>query len=158
WPVPPTLAECETIVRALARFHAAWWDDPRLGVTIGKWVEPAETEAFRPRMTEVIARFVEALGDRLPAQRRILYERLIDRLVPPAARYHSRRNMTIVHGDAHVWNWFLPKAGVVNTPRLFDWDSWRLDYASEDLVYMMALHWYPDMRRQREQHLLDVYH
>ena len=52
--------------------------------------------------------------------------------------------MTIVHGDAHVWNCFLPKPGTAGTAKLFDWDGWRLDYASDDLAYQMALHWYPD--------------
>ena len=66
--------------------------------------------------------------------------------------------MTIVHGDAHVWNCFLPKPDVADTPRLFDWDGWRIDYATDDLAYQMALHWYPDIRRAREDHLLDVYH
>ena len=35
WPLPPTVQQCELIVRALARFHAAWWDNPRLGVLGG---------------------------------------------------------------------------------------------------------------------------
>jgi hypothetical protein len=30
--------------------------------------------------------------------------------------------------------------------------------AADDLAYMMALHWHPDLRRLRERRLLDVYH
>ena len=33
WPLPPTIEQSEAIVRVHARFQAAWWDDPRLGVT-----------------------------------------------------------------------------------------------------------------------------
>jgi hypothetical protein len=29
------MAQCETILGALARFNAAWWDDRRLGVSVG---------------------------------------------------------------------------------------------------------------------------
>ena len=32
WPLPPDEATCRRMVQTLARFHAAWWDDPRLGV------------------------------------------------------------------------------------------------------------------------------
>jgi hypothetical protein len=32
WPLPPTFAQAEAIVRCHARFNAAWWDRPRLGV------------------------------------------------------------------------------------------------------------------------------
>jgi Ser/Thr protein kinase RdoA (MazF antagonist) len=109
-------------------------------------------------MTEAVAKLADALGDRLAPDHLAFYERLIDRLGPLSARYHSHRNMTVVHGDAHVWNCFLPKPGTAGTPRLFDWDSWRPDYATDDLANQMALHWYPDLRRQREQHLLEVYH
>jgi hypothetical protein len=35
WPLPPTFDQCATIIRAQARFHAAWWSDARLGVSIG---------------------------------------------------------------------------------------------------------------------------
>lgn len=38
WPLPPTMEDCKRIIGARARFHAAWWDDPRLGVSIGTWL------------------------------------------------------------------------------------------------------------------------
>ena len=158
WPFPPTLAGCETIVRTFARFHAAWWDDPRLGQSIGTWGNPADAPQTQQRMAAAVAKLADALGDRLAREHRVLYERLIDRVEPLSARYHTHRHMTIVHGDAHVWNCFLPNAGTAGTPKLFDWDGWRLDYATDDLAYQMALHWYPALRREREQHLLDVYH
>ena len=74
-------------------------------------------------------------------------------------RYHSHRNVTIVQGDSHVWNIFLPKAdtGGGDDARLFDWDSWRVDVGTDDLAYMMALHWYPDFRRHAERPLPDHY-
>ena len=57
-------------------------------------------------------------------------------------RYHSHRNVTIVQGDSHVWNIFLPTAGTGggDDARLFDWDFWRVDVGTDDLAYMMALH------------------
>src|SRR5262249_27236518 len=74
------------------------------------------------------------------------------------ARSHSHRNMTILHGDAHVWNLFLPRDPASDDVRLFDWDAWRVDVATDDLAYMMALHWFPDRRRRHERALLDRYH
>src|SRR5262249_4849447 len=71
---------------------------------------------------------------------------------------HARRNRTIAHGDAHVWNCFLPRNGQAGDVRLFDWDGWHVGTGADDLVYMMALHWHPELRRIREGHLLDRYH
>ncbi len=158
WPFPPTLPRSEAVIRTLARFHATWWDDKRLGVTIGSWASAADIAQGQQQMSDAVAKLADALGDRFTPDKRVLYEQLIDRTEPLSARYHSRRNMTIIHGDTHVWNCWLPRTGVAAPPKLFDWDSWRLDYATDDLAYQMALHWYPDIRRERESRLLDAYH
>jgi len=42
--------------------------------------------------------------------------------------------------------------------RLFDWEGWRVDVATDDLAYMIALHWLPDHRRRHERDLLDCYY
>ncbi|MBN8943961.1 MAG: aminoglycoside phosphotransferase [Rhizobiales bacterium] len=158
WPLPPTIAQCERIVRTRARFQAAWWDDPRLGLAIGRWDDSAATDLNRQGLAERFARFADDLGDRLSAPRRALYERFLDSWPRLIARYHSHRAITIVQGDAHVWNCFLPRGEGPDDGRLFDWDGWRLDVGSDDLAYMMAVHWYPDFRAQAEQHLLDCHH
>jgi Ecdysteroid kinase-like family len=39
WPLPPTTEDCKRMLGVLARFHAGWWDDPRLGVSVGHgWI------------------------------------------------------------------------------------------------------------------------
>src|SRR5215469_12271127 len=155
WPMPPTRPQSEAIIAARARFHAAWWDDPRLGASIGTWLEPHDPQLRH--FAEEFARFADRVGDRLPDERRAIYERLIEDGHRLNARYHAHRNMTLLHGDAHVWNVFLPRDGGDDV-RLFDWDSWRVDVATDDLAYMMAVHWFPDHRRRNERHLLDRYH
>jgi hypothetical protein len=157
WPLPPTFSECETILRAWARFHAHWWDDSRLGKSIGSWGDAKGVDEFLQRLAGKVAEFEERLGDRLPPARRDLYRLLLDRAPRLLKRFDDRRAVTIVHGDAHVWNCFLPRDGGADV-RLFDWDGWRLGIATEDLAYMMAVHWYPDRRRLMERPLLDVYH
>jgi hypothetical protein len=156
WPMPPTLAHSEQIIAARARFHAAWWNDPRLGVSIGTWL-PADDRQLQA-FAEKVAQFADRVGDRLSPERRDFYQRLIDAGPRLNLRYHSHRDMTIVQGDAHVWNVFLPQATGSDDVRIFDWDAWRVDVATDDLAYMMALHWFPDHRRRFERHLLDRYH
>ncbi|MGA7195881.1 MAG: aminoglycoside phosphotransferase, partial [Roseiarcus sp.] len=103
WPLPPAREQCEQIIRTWARFHAHWWDDPRLGVSIGRWGDAAAVDAFLPRFAEKVQQFADRLGDRLPRERRNLYETLLDRAPRLVALTQNRRNSTIVHGDAHVW-------------------------------------------------------
>jgi hypothetical protein len=157
WPLPPTTEQCERIVATWARFHAAWWDDPRLGSSIGTWRDPAARDRLVQDLTAHFARFADRLGDLLPRERRMLYERFIGSARHLLERYDTRRNVTLIHGDAHVWNVFLPRDGVDDL-RLFDWDGWRIGVAAGDLAYMMALHWYPEHRHRCERALLDRYH
>jgi thiamine kinase-like enzyme len=157
WPLPPSTPQCESILRAWARLHAVWWDEPRLGNSVGSWASKSEEESYFQRFAERYERFCDRLGDRLPRQRRDIYERFLSAAPTLLERYHTHRNLTIVHGDAHVWNCFLPRDeedGIL----IFDWDSWRIGSATSDLAYMMAMHWYPDRRQHLEQSLLDHYY
>jgi thiamine kinase-like enzyme len=158
WPLPPTLQQCESIVQTQARFHAAWWDNPRLGASIGTWRDADAFDRDLRSFEELFTRFTDRFGEMMPPERRDLYRRLLDQAPRLLARYHSRRNLTLIHGDAHAWNFFLPRQGGGENVRLVDWEGWTIDTATDDLAYMMAMHWYPDRRRRMEQALLDRYH
>jgi aminoglycoside phosphotransferase (APT) family kinase protein len=93
----------------------------------------------------------------LPRERRELYEWLFDAAPRLLARYHTHRNVTIVQGDSHVWNTFVPRDDGGDV-RFFDWDSWHIGVGSSDLAYMIAIHWYPDRRARLERLMLDHYH
>jgi hypothetical protein len=157
WPLPPSRLQCERIVAAHARLHAAWWDDPRLGVSVGTWVDEETARQNRLRFQANYEALADRLGDALIPAQRALYEQFLDGLPRLGARYLTHRNMTITQGDSHVWNCFLPRDGGDDV-RLFDWDAWRPHVAALDLAYMMALHWYPDRRQAMESSLLDHYH
>jgi thiamine kinase-like enzyme len=157
WPLPPTLEQCESIVRAQARLHAAWWDNPRLGTSVASWRDADAFDRDLQSFAEQFTRFTDRFGEVMPPERRDLYRRLLDRAPRLLARYHSRRNLTIIHGDAHSWNCFLPRHGDGDV-RLIDWEGWSIDTATDDLAYMMAMLWYPDRRRRFERRLLDRYH
>ncbi len=158
WPLPPSLAQGRAIMRLRARFHAAWWDDPRLGDGIGQWADDAGIEEHLATLRSQYAALVARHPDLLPMARRDLYARFFAASPRLTARYRSRRNMTLTHGDAHVWNCLLPRDGAADAPRLFDWDCWGLGAAANDLAYMMALHWYPGFRQAHEAPLLEEYH
>ena len=138
WPLPPTRQQCESIVRAHARLHAFWWDDPRLGVSVGTWLDPDAMDRQMQLVASDFQRFADRVGDLLSLERRRLYELLLGSAPRLLQRYHSHRDATITQGDAHVWNTFLPRDHDPDDVRLFDWDSWRLDFGSRDLARMMA--------------------
>jgi aminoglycoside phosphotransferase (APT) family kinase protein len=145
-------------VTTLARWHAAWWDHPDLGETVGRWASPEDSAQHMETFAGHYDRFADLLGDRVSEERRILYRRLIDQSARLSERYHSRRHLSITHGDAHAWNFLLPRAGVADTVRIFDFDLWGIDVPANDLAYMMAMQWYPERRQALERPLLNLYH
>ena len=157
WPLPPSEAQCRTLIGSLARLHAAWWDDPRLGVTVGTPFDDAAMDRFIRQVAGHFEVFAGRLGDELSAERRAFYEGLFAALPRLRKRYRDATNITLAHGDAHVWNCFLPRNGS-NDVRWFDWDGWRIRIPTSDLAYMMAVHWYPERRQRLERALLDHYH
>ncbi|MGY4283556.1 Ser/Thr protein kinase RdoA (MazF antagonist) [Bradyrhizobium sp. LM2.7] len=158
WPLPPSRDQAMAIVTALARMHAAWWDHSSLGETVGAWMSTDESTSLMETFAGHYDRFADLLGDRLSEERRILYRRFIEQSGRLFGRYHSRRNVTIAHGDAHSWNFLLPSAGVTDTVRIFDFDQWRISVPTSDLAYMMATQWYPERRQALERALLNRYH
>ena len=115
------------------------------------------THQYLEFLSAQVDRFFDRMSDRLPPERRALYHRLLDAAPRLAERFRRRRALTVVQGDAHVWNCFLPRDEQAGA-RLFDWDSWKIDVGASDIAHMMTVHWYPDRRRRLERPLLDRYH
>src|SRR5580693_7352066 len=63
-----------------------------------------------------------------------------------------------IHGDAHWWNCFVPRNSQHEQVRLLDREDWTTGTGTTDLAYMIAMLWFPDRRRNTEQHLLNCYH
>ncbi|WP_027549916.1 phosphotransferase [Bradyrhizobium sp. Cp5.3] len=158
WPLPPSRGQAMAIVTALGRMHAAWWDHASLGETVGTWMSTDDSRRLMETFAGHYDRFADLLGDRLSEERRIIYRRFIEQSGRLFERYHSRRNVSIAHGDAHIWNFLLPRAGVADVVRIFDFDQWRINVPTGDLAYMMATQWYPERRQALERPLLNRYY
>ncbi|KQP39923.1 aminoglycoside phosphotransferase family protein [Pseudorhodoferax sp. Leaf274] len=154
-PLPPTLARSTSIVEALARFHAAGQKTDSWQATCPSLSDRLRTSAWLDAACERL--FTEA-GDALAPGTRETYARFLSRYPSLVDRAASMQGITLVHGDAHVWNWMLPRAGIPGTPKLIDWDAWQRGPGVWDLAYMMALQWDRGVRQRFENHLLDRYH
>jgi thiamine kinase-like enzyme len=162
--LPPLKAYSEQIVDALARLHAFWWDDARVGKQIGTL--PAEATAQSDVATELaqwaektLPDFADFLGDRLSEERRKIYESAL-RSFPPrlSTRLATGKRLTLIHGDIHIGNFLYPHNPNHDTVRILDWKSWSIDIGADDLAHMMAIFWFPERRSRLEQELLRCYY
>ena len=157
WPIPPSRNQCEISIDALARLHAQWWEAPALGKTIGRLHTRESLTSMVHGIAGHLPAFIDAFGNALTSEARRVYERVFGSSLQPWMRLTDRRALTIIHGDAHTWNFLYPRSGA-GAAFLIDWQLWHLDVGPRDLAFLMALHWYPSRRREFELPLMRRYH
>jgi len=162
--VPPTMGECERIVDTLARVHARCWDQPFIGAGLD---EPHPAEAHPGHVSEwlvswtseTVPRFLSDLAERLTEERRRLYREVGSAL--PARlleRQADQKNLTLTHGDVRVGNILYPRDPGAHELFVIDWKRAAVGIGAGDLAYMMALHWFPQVRARWERALLERYY
>jgi Phosphotransferase enzyme family len=157
WPLPPSRSQCENALDALACVHAQWWEAPTLGITIGQLHTPEGLTTMVEGIAAKLSAFIDALGDRLTTEGRHTYERVFRSSLRPWLRLTDPRALTIIHGDAHTWNFLFPRSGT-GPAYLIDWHLWHIDLGVRDIAFFMALHWYPTRRRDLERVLIKYYY
>lgn len=154
-PLPPTLVRSAQLVEALGQFHAAGWDKD-----IWQSTSPTLWERLRKSqwMEAACDRLFTQAGDALDERTKSTYARFLRGFPELLKLSEQLKGKTLVHGDAHVWNWMLPRDHKVDIPKLIDWDGWHVGVGAFDLAYMMALQWDRSVRKRFEAPLLDRYH
>ena len=153
-PLPPTPEQLEGEVDCLARIHAWWWGDPDLDAAVAErddaWVN-ARAASARRRLT----RFLDAFGAHIPRSMRSALE-TVAAAWPAILRRTTAMPLTIVHGDAHPWNFLWPLNPEGRTC-LLDWEGWSIEPGPHDLASLLALHLPVSERRAQEGALIDRY-
>jgi hypothetical protein len=157
WPIPPSPTQCHMALDALVRVHARWWESPALGSSAGRLHTRESLTSMVQSIAAHVPAFFDAFGDALPGEARHTYERVFGSSLQPWLRLVERRALTVIHGDAHTWNFLFPRSGE-GAAFLIDWQLWHVDVGSRDLAFLIALHWYPSRRRELERPMLRYYH
>ena len=136
YPIPPSKRYCERAIDCLAKLHALWWDHQKLQelsnhsfvFNLFKENSFIEEEIYKwsKIQNRTLKRFLKLLGDRISYKRKELFKTIFS-LFPQFSveRIKKKENITLIHGDAHFWNFFYPK-DIENEKYktlLFDWQS-----------------------------------
>lgn len=144
-------------VGELARFHAAWWNSPRLDQIA--WL-PRGTDLVRampalyPQARPV---FMELYGDRLTGEIADAMEHLAERILEMLPEVEARPE-AIVHADYRLDNMFLGDEGAPYRLAVIDWQGPNRGLAAYDLAYFISGSMPPEQRRAHERDLIDRYH
>jgi hypothetical protein len=157
-PLAPSLEHCRSIVECLAGIHAHWWQSPDLGVRLGKPFDQDEAESILQRFHRTFPEFMDYIGPSLLPEQRSMYDKISRSNIVPRRhrRIASGEHLTVVHGDAHIGNFLLPRK--TGRAVAIDWHNWDLSIGAGDLAFLIAHKWQSKRRSEHEMLLLRHYH
>ena len=154
-PFPPTPDQLRGAVDSLAQMHAQWWAHEDLtSVTVerdGAWIE-AKSVGAQHRLEA----FLEDVGAYLP-RAMVSALKIVAAAWPIILQHTVVMPLTVVHGDAHPWNFLSPSATDTGRTYLLDWEGWSIEPGPHDLASLIALHLPVGERRAQEDELLERY-
>lgn len=167
--VPPPVA-LEGVVRALAEWHAYWWEHPLLATPafeVSYWYRDADRfEQYLQRHTTSWHSLLANEASWFPNDLCTLYAQVLERIpqywksyLEP--RFRTRTNLTLIHGDAYFNNFLCPREMEPSAPTyVIDWQSPGWDLVGHDLANLLATFWTAKQRHEqdREGQALHRYH
>lgn len=157
WPIPPSDDYCFLIVKTIAQIHAMWWQKSILDREFRPAIPPGKSWFDRRALAiEKLPSFLAFLGDRLSSPRSDVYQKLFS---SPSYKWNTPTigsHQTLLHGDLHTWNLFYP-CDPLGKLVVFDWNMWDIGCPTDDLAYLIGVHWYPERRKRLGQNLLQAY-
>ena len=147
-------AEAEAAIRALARFHAAWWAHP--GLDRLDWVPLADApvhQSAEPAYQKALLPFLRSFGDYLSPKMRTITEQMKTHVID-LLKAVTRTPMTMAHGDYRLDNLFFGPDGVA----AIDWQIAFRGRAVFDVAYFLSGCLAPEVRRAEEMRLLRLWH
>jgi hypothetical protein len=154
-PLPPPPDHLRGEIDCLAEVHAWWWNDAEVSAAAAArdeaWIAARAASVQRRR-----DRFLAAFGDHLPDATRVALETTAGAW-PAILRRTARLPLSIVHGDAHPWNFLVPLPTTSRRTCLLDWEGWSIEPGPHDLASLVALHLPVGERRALEAEMVGRY-
>ncbi len=153
------LEQAELALGELAKFHAAWWDSPRLAQL--DWMpvtdDPVRARSAQDNYQQAWGPFVESFGDQVPPEILKLGEKFGTRVVELMNQL-AQPPRTIMHGDYRLDNLFFATPEGGDPLAVVDWQIANRGRGIFDVAYFMTGTLQPAERRTRELDLLKMYH
>ncbi len=155
----PSAMHYEIAIESLAQLHAFWWNHAELGQSIGQFLTEADIAGYIDTAKKKATDFIAFRGKELDNQHRQILEKVAQSWVPGRIkRVVAGRDLTVVHRDPHPLNFLHPRDLEEHLTKIVDWQGWRVDVATDDLAYMIAVHWTSYQREQLEEDFVHLYH
>ena len=159
WVAGCSVAEAELAVRAIAPFHAAWWQHPQLEEK--PWLELRSLVSVQQApavFQHVWEPFLAKLGTQVTDEILQTGEWLRMHLGPLCAYLYQEPPYTLIHNDYQADNLFFAGAGPSLTLVVTDWQMTTRGRAVLDVAWFLGGNLDSIDRREHELRLLRIYH
>lgn len=158
----------EDVVRELVKYHAEWWNHPRLEewpfqvspggpLRMAAAVKAEDIRESAEKFKRSLKEFVKSTDEEIDPRWIAITERVIERYPDVfIERISDSSSITMLHGDAHLWNYYYPKDPTTGSLILFDWETYKRGLAPYDLAYLLVHG--TSGRRELEKHLMTFYY
>jgi hypothetical protein len=144
-------------VDCLAQVHAYWWDQPAGCRAIATLRSPDDVAREVQRVREALPYFLAQVAAPLTQQEQQVYARLVAAAPRLWARWCDPSHPTLVHGDAHFWNFLYSHTEQTQPTYILDWQQQHVDWGVSDLAYLLVLR-YPHRTFANEYAFVQRYH
>jgi thiamine kinase-like enzyme len=153
------LAHARLAIESIAKFHATWWESPRLK-EIAAWM-PAINAPVQQVAAGAYAQawqpFLDMFGAGLSAEVRSACERIGENVVKIQTAF-AQPPLTISHGDYRVDNLFFASEQGGYDFAVADWQISTLGRGAFDVAYLLCGGLPSELRRKHERELVKLYH
>lgn len=158
----------EAVVREFTKYHTAWWGHERLDewpflvspggpLRMAAAIAPEDVRKNAASFTKALKEYVDKAEDPVDPDQVARVERVIERYPEVfVERIGDRNGITMLHGDAHLWNLYYPKDASKDSLILFDWETFKRGLAPYDLAYLLVHG--TSGRKEIESRLMDFYY
>ena len=151
--------QAELAIRELAKFHATWWESPRLSELNWLWRldDPVRIQTAQVVYGQAWGPFKENFGGLVPSTLLTLGEAFPGK-IPEIMGRLAQPPLTISHGDYRLDNFFFatPEGGPPFA--VVDWQVMSTGGGLFDVAYFMSESLRPDDRKANEMDLVRMYH
>jgi hypothetical protein len=154
-----TLEEAELALRNIAKFHATWWESPRLE-EIADWMPMIDAPVHQSAQNsyqQAWAPFIENFGDRMTPAMRKTAEEIAQNVIKLQSSIADRPH-TIIHGDYRTDNLFFETAAGGAPFSVADWQIACRGRGIFDVAYLLCGGLDAELRAANEERLVRLYH
>ena len=149
--------DAELSIVELARFHATFWESPRLAELAWAPAWDRGAEFFQQTFPQLWRQLVQRTPGELPGAAKEIGEVIGSHIVAIKRRL-ARPPSTLAHGDFRLDNLFFDESDSDTRIVVVDWQAPRVGRGTYDLAYFLATSLAPEMRRDRRDLLISLYH